>query len=176
MSAEIIAFDLETTGLSPLKGHRVIEIGAVRIKAGRQEATFHTLIDAGRPIRKRASRINGITNDMLREGLSPGEAFRNFREFCSNAALVAHNAPFDRLFLQYEYSRFGWGLRNEILCTLDMCRQKVPDLPNYRLATVARHLLSDPLLESHELHRALYDARLTARIWLALEMGNAGSN
>lgn len=139
----IIAFDLDTTGLSPKKGHRVIEVGAVRIEGGRPGAAFRTFIDAGRPVVKRARRINGITDAMLRRGPSPGEALRKFRVFCGNATLVAHNAPFDKLFLQYEYSRFGWGFMNQVICTLRLSRQKIPDLPNYRMATVARHLLGD---------------------------------
>lgn len=171
MKTKIVAFDLETTGLSPIKGHRVVEIGAVRIEDGQPGEVFHSLIDAGRPLGKRAFRISGITDAMLRGGPSPGEVLRNFRVFCGNATLVAHNAPFDKLFLQYEYSRFGWGLRNRLICTVQMSRQRLPDLPNYRLETVARHLLDAPVMENHRLHRALDDARLTAQIWLALEGG-----
>ena len=161
MTTEIVAFDLETTGLSPLKGHRVIEIGAVRITNDQPGEVFHSLIDAGRPLLKRAFRINGINDAMLRGGPSPGEAFRDFRNFCGNATLVAHNAPFDKLFLQYEYSRFGWGLRNRVVCTLQMSRQRLPDLPNYRLETVGKHLLGETALENRKTHRALDDARLT---------------
>lgn len=141
----------------------------MRIADGKPGEAFHTLIDAGRPLRNRAFRINGITDAMLRGSSSPGEALRNFRAFCGHATLVAHNAPFDKLFLLYEYSRFGWGIRNEFLCTLQMSRRKLPDLPNYRLETVARHLLGETALENRHLHRALDDARLTAQIWLALE-------
>ena len=170
MTTAIIAFDLETTGLSPLKGHRVIEIGAVKIENGQPGEVFHSLIDAGRPLLKRAFRINGITDAMLRGGLSPGEAFRDFRTFCGNAPLVAHNAPFDKLFLQYEYSRFGWGLSNQVFCTLQTSRQRLPDLPNYRLETVAQHICwAMRRWKISNAHRALDDARLTARIWLALE-------
>jgi len=164
-----IAFDLETTGLSPLKGHRVIEIGAVRIEAGQPGETFHSLVDSGRTIPPNVREINGITQAMLQNGLSTEKAFRNFRKFCGHATLVAHNAPFDKLFLQYEYSRFGWGLSNQILCTLKLSRQKLTDLPNYQLETVAKHLLGDTAIENMKPHRALDDARLVAQIWLALE-------
>lgn len=169
MKGPIIAFDLETTGLSPMKGHRVIEIGAVRIEDGQPGETYHSLIDSGRPLAKRSRRINGITDAMLRGGPSPGEAFRNFRAFCGNATLLAHNAAFDKLFLQYEYSRFGWGLANKVECSMLLSRQKLPGLPNHRLETIARHLLGNTELENHNAHRALDDARLTAQIWLALE-------
>ena len=165
----IIAFDLETTGLSPLKGDRVIEIGAVKIERRKQGEVFHSLIDCGLPIPKGVREINGITEGMLWGSPSPEHAFHKFRCFCGNATLVAHNAPFDRLFLQYEFSRLGWGLTNQVLCTLYLSRQKIPNLTNYRLETVARHLLGDTIMENRKAHRSLDDARTTAQIWLALE-------
>jgi DNA polymerase III epsilon subunit family exonuclease len=165
----IVAFDLETTGLSPLNGHRVIEIGAVRVDGGRPGEKFHALIDAGRSVPEQACQIHGITEAMLKKGLTPKRAFMDFRDFIGNRGLVAHNAQFDKFFLQYEISRFGWGLSNRVQCTMRLSREKLPDLPNYRLETVARHLLGETTIENRTAHRALDDAHLTAEIWLALE-------
>jgi len=89
LTNEIVEFDLETKGLLPLKCHDVIEIGTVRIVDGEIEDIFRNIIDAGRPLRKRAYRINGITNAMQRGGPSPGEAFRNFRAFYDQVNLMA---------------------------------------------------------------------------------------
>jgi DNA polymerase-3 subunit epsilon len=63
---EVVAFDVETTGLSPHRGHRVIEIGAVRVLNGKFGEEFHSLIDCGGRISMSAQRIHGITPAMLR--------------------------------------------------------------------------------------------------------------
>ena len=59
-AGEIVAFDVETTGLSPHRGHRVIEIGAVRVVNGAFTEEFHSLIDCGGSISMSAQRIHGI--------------------------------------------------------------------------------------------------------------------
>jgi len=164
----LVVFDVETTGLSPMRGHRIIEIGAVRLEKGTITTSFHSLIACGRPISKGAQRVHGITDDMLHGRPPPEEVFEDFRAFISKSMLVAHNARFDRSFLRNEFSRLGWGLPNRMLCTLKRSRQRLPELPNFKLETIARYLLGDLPLETM-LHRALNDAHLTARVWLALE-------
>jgi len=81
--------------------------------------------------------------------------------------LVAHNAKFDVKFLRYELSRLGRRLSNRSICTLKLSKKRFPELPNHTLGTVARHVLGEvpPDLQRH---RALDDARLTARVWLAM--------
>lgn len=164
----IIAVDVETTGLSPARGHRVIEIAAVKIVAGQLGDTFQSLIDCGRDIPEPVQRINGITNEMLVGHPKPETVFAHFRDFVENSTLLAHNAPFDLSFIRHEFGRLGWGLRNPMRCTLQMSRQRFADLPNHRLETVFRHLFPDAIADLR-LHRALEDARLTARIWVAME-------
>ena len=164
----LVVFDVETTGLSPMLGHRIMEIGAVRLENGTIDSSFHSLIDSGRPIPKGAQRVHGITDDMLRGHPPPEEVFEDFRAFISKSLLVAHNARFDRSFLRNEFGRLGWGLPNRMLCTLELSRRLLPELQNFRLETVARHLFGD-LLAQTMLHRALNDAQLTAKVWLALE-------
>lgn len=164
----VIAVDTETTGLSPLLGHRIIEIGAVRMENRMISESFHSLINCGRPISKVAERVHFITDDMLSGQPPPESVFKEFRSFIGNSLLVAHNARFDRSFLSYEFSRLGWRFQNRMMCTLKMSRRLLPDLPDYRLEAVAKHLLGSSA-EDIILHRALEDAKLVARIWLALE-------
>jgi DNA polymerase-3 subunit epsilon len=164
---EFVAFDVETTGLSPLQGHRVVEIGAVRMNSGMITSEFHSLIDCGCTISKAIQRITGINDDMLRGQPSPDVVFKNFQRFIGKAVLVAHNARFDRSFLQYEFGRLGWTLSNRTRCTLALSRRKLPRLSNHKLVTVARHLFGE-LAPGVQLHRALDDARLAAKIWMAL--------
>lgn len=162
-----VIFDIETTGLSPLHGHRIIEIGAVLVERGEIVAEFASLIDAGRPVPRQAQRVHGITEEMLRGQPRAEEVLRDFRRFVGQSRLVAHNAPFDLGFLRSELARLGFGLANRCHCTLQLSRQAFPALPNHRLETVARHLFGR-LDEQERLHRALADARLTARVWMAL--------
>ena len=164
---EHIAIDVETTGMSPLKGHRVIEVGAVRIGHKMLGQEFHSLIDCDRRIPKAAQRVHGITDSMLHGQPMPESVFRKLRSFIGTAVLVAHNAQFDRAFLVAEYGRLGWRLPNQFICTLQLSRRRLPKLSNYKLTTVARHLLGDKVKNTRA-HRALNDARLTAGIWLEL--------
>ena len=164
----IVVFDVETTGLSPLHGHRIIEVGAVRLDAGSVQSEFYSLIDCGGPLPKNAQRVNGITDDMLIGQPAPETVFPDFRSFIGNACLVAHNAKFDRMFLRHEFARLGWGLPNRVHCTLRLSRQRIPYLPNHRLETVFRYLggIVDDLVRWH---RALDDARMAAFVWKRLE-------
>ena len=170
MTHEIVAFDVETTGMSPSRGHRIIEIGAVRIIGGELREEFHSLIDCGESVSIAAQRIHGITKAMLHGQPQPVEVYSRFRAFIGKATLAAHNARFDLSFLRNEFSRLGWPLPNRTLCTLGACRRHLHALPDYRLETVARRLLG-PLPPGSHLHRALEDARLVARVWGALREG-----
>lgn len=163
----IVAFDLETTGLSPWQGARVIEIGAVAIESGKISGKFHSLINPEVPIPKSAQAIHGITEEMLDGQPGPETVFPDFHRFINDALLVAHNAKFDLNFLRAELANSGVGLSNKSQCTLQMSRRRFPALPNYRLATVARFVLGE-LPENLNLHRALDDARLVAQIWLEM--------
>jgi DNA polymerase III epsilon subunit-like protein len=104
MTNDIVAIDFETTGLSPHRGHRVIEIGAVRIVNGSFKEEFQTMIDCGASIPMAAQQIHGITPVMLRGQPKPETAFAAFRDFIGRSPLAAHNARFDLSFLR-RYNR-----------------------------------------------------------------------
>src|SRR5512137_2642794 len=104
-----IVFDLETTGLSPRKGHRVIEIGAVALENGEIVEEFATLIDAGVTIPATVQAIHGITDEMLDGQPPPEEVFPSFSHFIGESVLVAHNAAFDIRFLRHEFARLKMG-------------------------------------------------------------------
>lgn len=168
-SIRFVIFDVETTGISPRSGHRVIEIGAVCLEDGVKTREFHSLIDPGRKIPATAQRIHGICDAMLRGQPPPDRVYPAFHRFIQGAVLVAHNARFDLSFLQYEFSRLGMSMINPVRCTLALSRRYLPELPNHRLQTVAQHLLG-ALLDQTRPHRALDDARLAARVWMALQL------
>ena len=165
---DTIVFDIETTGLSPHQGHRIIELGAVKLSAGQIVDEFHSLIDAGVPIAPQAQAVHGISQTMLRGQPRPEEVFPEFRDFIGRTKLVAHNAPFDTRFLHAEFGLLGLGLPNRIECTLKLSRRRLRQLPNHRLETVYRHL-GGVFDSSIQRHRALDDARMAAFIWMGLQ-------
>lgn len=166
-SNRIIVVDVETTGLSSQRGGRVIEVGAVALQGDVIVAEFGTLIDTGAAISYGAYRVHGISEEMLAGQPEPAEVWRAFRELVGSAPLVAHNAPFDSAFVRCELSRLGLGLPNPWHCTVRLARSKLPHLPNHRLETVYRHLFGS-IPHGTARHRALDDARLTARVWSRL--------
>lgn len=169
MYSKLFVIDLETTGLSPTRGDRVIEIAAVAVERGRIIREFQTLLQVPRLISRHAARVHGITNGMLAGQPFPEEVYPAFRDFIGDSVLIAHNARFDIAFLTHEFGRLGMALANRHICTLHLARKKFPGLSNHRLETVARYLLGDSAV-SCRLHRALDDARLAARVLLAMEV------
>ena len=132
---------------------------------------FQTFIDADKPVSKKAQEIHGITREMLAGQPKAEEALRAFQQFIGDSTLVAHNTDFDIGFLGYEYSRIGQGLRNRHICTLKLSRKLYPGLPDYKLETVAKHILGIEI-DKDRRHRALDDAKITAQIWQKMRIQN----
>jgi DNA polymerase-3 subunit epsilon len=162
-----VVLDVETTGLSPKNGDRVIEIGAVAIENQVNIAEFSSLIDVDKMIPWRVRQVHGITNEMLSGEPKADEVLPDFYEFIAGSILVAHNASFDIRFLRHEFALLGMSLNNRSLCTLKMSRKQYPHLPNYKLETVGRYLLGSSCMRMQR-HRALDDAKLAAMIWLKM--------
>ena len=141
MQERYVALDVETTGLSPWKGDRVIEIGAIALEGGDLMAEFSTLIQVPRNIPMQASQINGITDEMLIGQPTPEEVFPALRAFIQDSILVAHNARFDLGFLRREYELLGKIFHHRHICTLEMSRSRFPRLSNHKLETVYRHII-----------------------------------
>src|SRR3990172_226100 len=87
-----VMIDVETTGLSSIRGDRVIEIGAVALEGDRVRDEFHSLVNAKKRICLDAHLVHGITDEMLIGQPKPAEVYPRFREFIHNSILVAHNA------------------------------------------------------------------------------------
>lgn len=162
-----VVIDVETTGLSAGYGDRVIEVGAVAVDGGEIVAEFGSLIRVEKSIPRHVSRIHGITNEMLAGQPLPDEVYPALRDFVGDSVLVAHNERFDLAFLRHEFGRLGYRFDNRSVCTLEIARRRLPLLPDHRLETVYRHLFG-ALPEGGRRHRALDDARLTARVWCEL--------
>lgn len=163
-----VVFDIETTGLNPRHGHRIIEIGAILIEDRIIVDQFNTLIDAGYPISPGAQRVNGITEKMLAGQPKPEQIMPQFEEFIRESVLVAHNARFDVGFLRHEFHLQKISFSNPHICTMELSRKKNPNLPNHKLDTVYRYLCGS-LPEGSVRHRALTDAHMAAAVWLAMD-------
>src|SRR6266436_3879463 len=157
--AEFTVVDLETTGGRAGPG-TIIEIGAYRMVGRRLTESFQTLVrPQGGFVPRFITGLTSITTEMVREAPPIEEVLPAFREFMGDRVMVAHNAPFDFGFLNFEFRRiFGIGLANPVLCTLRMSRRFMPSLKRRRLDLLANHFgLS---LEGR--HRGLGDARMAA--------------
>lgn len=170
-----IAFDTETTGFDFKGEDRVVELGAVElinhIPTGK---TFRQLVHPRRRVSEATVRITGITDEMLADQphFDAPEVVDAFLAFVGDATLVAHNAAFDRGFLNAELERCGrppvpvkrW------IDTVAMAKKKFPGAPASLDALCKRF---DVSLESRTLHGALLDAQLLATVYLELLGGRA---
>jgi len=162
-----VALDLETTGLSPRNGHRIIEIGMAAIADGYIAEEFESLVNVERKISSKVQRIHGISNEMLIDQPTFEDIFPRLQSFLNDSIIIAHNARFDQEFLRYETRRLSSTLKNRFVCTLEMSRKHYPGLPNYKLDTVYRYLFGEITTDIRR-HRALDDARMAAHVWLEM--------
>src|SRR5688572_26444517 len=103
----IAVVDLETTGASADFGHRVIEIGIVRVEAGRVVAEYEQLIDPERRISAGVTALTGITQAMVTGQPRFCDQLPVALELLRGAAVMGHNVRFDLSFLRKEFRRAG---------------------------------------------------------------------
>jgi DNA polymerase III epsilon subunit family exonuclease len=159
--------DLETTGLSADAG-AILEIGAVRVEGLRPTARFATLVDPGRAIPARISRLTGIDAELVADAPETARAVPALRGWLArtpDAAFVAHNAGFDARFLARAFERARLlPLAGPVLCTRKLGRRLVPALGRFDLDTLCARFG----IANRARHRALGDADATARLLLEL--------
>lgn len=157
--------DLETSGLSPRKGHRIVEIGVVRVsQRGEFLAEWSTLINPGRGRDTGAVGIHQITDEMVALAPHFQDVADDILAWLDGSVVVAHNARFEADFLTAAFAGVGRPVPTfPALDTLRLARQVV-SCPDYRLATLCNwagvHLT--------DAHTALGDARATAQLLPAL--------
>ncbi len=156
-----IAFDLETTGF--VAGvDQIVEIGAVRFIDGQVESVFATLIDPRIAMPEAASRVNGITDQMLVGKPKIEEILEPFAQFCGTDLLVAHNAPFDCQFMTADYKKMEMTApKGVVLDTCAMARNVFRGLANYKLGTLVQYLQID----AAGFHRAEADANYCGQLF-----------
>lgn len=153
LDTEIVAFDLETTGLSSWKD-TIIEFGAVIFKNGEILDRFQAFVNPGRKLERKIVDLTGITDEMLKDAPPIEEVLPQFLEFCGDRPLTAHNADFDVGFVTAACERMGIPYKPVYLDTLIMAQNLLPNLGKYKLNLVADYLGLPPF---HH-HRADDDA------------------
>ena len=161
----VVILDFETTGLSPGEGDRGIEIGAVKIEGGQVIGRFQELMYPGQRISSFIESHTGISNEMLAKARPCGEVMRDFSEFIQGFNLVAHNASFDKRFLDAEFSRVSIDYSGQFSCSMLAARRLCQHSPNHQLGSLVAYL-NIPM--DGVLHRALYDSEMTAKLWLVM--------
>lgn len=172
MAREII-LDVETTGLDPKSGHRIIELACVELEDFIPTGnTFHQLIHPERDIDPGAEEVHGISLASLagKPKFAEPVIVEAFLEFVGDAPLIAHNAPFDRGFINWELSLCNRAPLEEPrwIDTLALAKKRFPGMYNSLDALCKRFKIS---LAEREKHGALIDCRLLAQVYLELSGG-----
>jgi DNA polymerase-3 subunit epsilon len=163
-----IVLDTETTGLDPLQGHRLVEVGCIellnRIPTG---ATFHSYLNPEREVPAEAFAIHGLATEFLKDKPLFADIADDFLSFIGDARLVIHNAGFDHGFLIAELKRVERPpiARERLVDTLLLARRKHPAGPNRLDDLCARYGIDN---SRRSKHGALLDAEILAEVYLEL--------
>jgi len=165
-----IVLDTETTGLDPLAGHRVVELGCIElvnlVATGR---TFHAYFNPEMIMPTGAQDVHGLSDAFLADKPRFGERVEEFLSFIGDAQLVIHNAQFDVGFLNAELMRVGKAkLANGYIDTVSMARKKFPGQRASLDALCERFGIDN---SSRTKHGALLDSELLAEVYLELSGG-----
>src|SRR6187397_2327493 len=170
-----IVLDTETTGLDPLRGDRLVEIGCVeiynRMPTGQ---TYHCYINPERDMPAEAFAVHGLSAEFLSSKPLFTEVVEEFLEFIADAPLVIHNASFDISFINAELDRIKRAAipRERLVDTLLLARRKHPGVSNRLDDLCSRYAIDN----SHRTkHGALLDSELLAEVYLELIGGKQGA-
>ena len=169
-----IVLDTETTGLATSEGHRIIEIGCVELINRRITGNnFHTYLNPDRDIDEGAERVHGISRADLETAPRFPEIVDRLLDFVRGAELVIHNAEFDVGFIDHElalmkHAKPQIDRHASVLDTLMLARKLHPGQRNSLDALCKRYEVD---ASNRELHGALIDADLLARVYLAMTGG-----
>ncbi len=170
-----IVFDTETTGLDPLQGHRLVEIGCIelvnRFPSGR---IFHRYFNPERDMPAEAFAVHGLSVEFLKDKPRFGEIADELAGFIEDAPLIAHNALFDLSFLNAELERCAKQIvaRDRLVDTLMLARRRHPAGPNRLDDLCARYGIDN---SRRTKHGALLDAELLAEVYIELIGGRQAS-
>ena len=159
---DYVVFDLETTGIS-CYNDQVVEISAVKVSKGQVEEEFTSLVNPKCPIPYRASMVNGITDEMVKDAPAFDKVLADFLGFIGDHVLVGHNIhTFDMKFIYRDCEKF-WGKvpENNYVDTLSLARMCLAELGHYKLTDLSEYYG----VSTKGAHRALNDCRMNQIIY-----------
>ncbi len=163
MIKEYVAFDLETTGLSP-ETDQMIEIGALKVKDGKVVERFMEFVRPDTPIPARITEITGITNEMVESARDTKEIIHDFVEFCDGMVLIGHNILFDYQFSKKYANMYGLSFEKKGIDTLKIARKVHKDFDSKSLGALCAYYQ----ILNQAAHRAYHDALATAKLYQCL--------
>lgn len=163
MIKDYVAFDLETTGLSP-ETDQIIEIGALKVKDGKVVERFMEFVKPDKPISAAITSITGITNEMVADARNTENIIHDFVGFCADYVLVGHNIMFDYKFCKMYAAKFGYPFEKKGIDTLKIARKVHKDFDSKSLGALCEHYH----ITNQAAHRAYHDALATAKLYQCL--------
>ena len=162
-----IVLDTETTGISVKDGHRIVEIGCIELEdLIPTKNKFHCYLNPERKVSEQAFKVHGYSDEFLSKQKKFNEIVGEFLEFIKNKRLIIHNAEFDLAHLNNELSLLGEkNLKNEIIDTLVLARNKYPGSPSSLDALCKRYRIDN---SRRTKHTALIDCDLLAKVYVNL--------
>ncbi|WP_077326638.1 ATP-dependent DNA helicase DinG [Virgibacillus siamensis] len=166
MEKRFAVIDLETTGHSPSKGDKIIEVGIVIIEKDQITDEFSTMLYPEKSISSFITKLTGITNEDVADAPLFLDRAHEIADMLQNCYIIAHNVPFDLGFINEAFAASGLAkLTNPVLDTVELARILCPKAPGFKLGQLAEYMK----LDHHDPHRALSDAIVTAELFLALK-------
>ena len=162
LPTHLIVLDLETTGLDPFRD-QIVELGALEVKDGQILRSLQALIAIKGSLPPAIARLTGITDQEIQaQGQPLAEVLEAFLHFAGELPILSHNASFDRSFLHAACRRLGRPLPdNAYIDSCALARKLLPDVPNWKLSTLAAHLD----IEIAGQHRSLDDCHTTRLLY-----------
>ena len=163
-----VILDTETTGLSIIEKHRIVEIGCIELE--NQIPTnkiFHEYLNPQRSVSEDAYKIHGYSDDFLSDKKTFSEIAESFLKFINDKKIIIHNAAFDLSFLNYEFRLINQKAinKNNIIDTLEIARLKYPGSQNSLDALCKRFNIDN---SKREKHNALIDCQLLKEVYINL--------
>ena len=155
--------DIETTG-GKYNEEGITEIAIYKFDGHQIVDQFFTLVNPEKNIQPFVINLTGINNQMLRNAPKFHEVAKRIIEITDNCIIVAHNAQFDNRILSTEFDRLGYPFEKNMLCTVELSKKLIPDLPSYSLGKLVRSL-GIPITDRH---RAQGDAKATVELFKLL--------
>lgn len=181
LSGRSISLDTETTGIDPINGDRIIEVGCVEIIDGKVTGrNLHFYVDPEREVDYEAFKVHGLDQKKLQqESIDPKDKkqrirkfkdrYKEFEDFIGDSPLIIHNAPFDMGFLNMEFERLGFGPeylgKQKVFDTLPYARNLFPGGKNGLDALCKKYGVDN---SKRDLHGALLDAELLASVFIKM--------